>query len=521
MNRETPLLFHEWLELLERKYGEQPAVICEEDSLSYAELIRASRSCAAALRARGLEKGDFVILSARNGADWLVSFFGILLAGGVAALANYRLNPADTAAITRLVHAKWAILGLEDAPGPLTEAAEKAFCEGGVPSGRVLSCWQLYTEALKIPVEASDVRAFTEGIRPRDTQVILFTSGSTAAPKAVALSSEAILLNQAGIVEIQGHEFGKVTYLPLPMFHAFGMIVMMTTFELGITFCLTREFAPQAALELIDKYNIETIILVSTYFRMLVSLPEFSAKGKGRIKTCCWSASAMTAADMERLEDTLGGAKILPSYGLSECAAAVSISESGTPLERRALTLGHPLSVLDVRAWSEERGFLPRGEIGEIVVKGPCLMNGYLGLPAEEQPIDKDGWLHTGDLGCITEDGLLQLRGRLKSMIKRAGENIAPEEIEEALLEEPSIRDAKVLGLEHPLLGESVEACVVLRGGELDERQLRAKLRKRLSPFKVPSHILVFPAFPLTASGKVDQLRLKELAAQRLRELEA
>ncbi len=515
-NRESPNLFHNWLELLARDYGERLAVTCDEDALCYSELVQASRGCALKLRRQGLQKGDRVILSAVNGVDWIVSFFGILLAGGVAASANYRLNREDTITITRLVGAGWAILGPEDAYAE--QRAAQALCDGGIPANRILSCRELYSDALKTSVDESELRLLTEGISPRDTQVILFTSGSTAIPKAVALSSEAILTNTYGFVELIANDVGKIGCPPLPLFHAFGMIVMMMLFDVGAVLCLTRELTPQAVLEQIDKRHADTLFSVGTIYRMLIELPEFHEKGKGKIKSCIWSASGMTPADMERLQQCLGGAQILPCYGLSECAAAVSISESGIPPERRAVTVGRPLPNLDVRIWSENRGFLPQGELGEIIIHGPCLMNGYFGLPTEEQPIDKNGWLHTGDLGLITEDGLLQLRGRLKTLIKRAGENIAPAEIEEALLEESSICDAKVIGLEHPILGESVEACVVLRDGELNEQRLRAFLRKRLSPFKVPSHILAFPAFPLNTNGKVDQLRLKELVAERLRE---
>ena len=143
-------------------------------------------------------------------------------------------------------------------------------------------------------------------------------------------------------------------------------------------------------------------------------------------------------------------------------------------------------------------------------------MNGYLGLPQEEQPFDGNGWLHTGDLGLIAEDGLLELKGRIKDLIKRAGENIAPGEIEEVLLSEPGVADARVFGIPDPVLGERVEACVVLQSGGTDERRLRASLRKKLSPHKIPAHIVALPYFPVSANGKIDQIRLRELLMQRL-----
>ena len=161
-----------------------------------------------------------------------------------------------------------------------------------------------------------------------------------------------------------------------------------------------------------------------------------------------------------------------------------------------------------MRIWNEATGFAKTCELGEIVVKGPSLMNGYYGLPAEMQAIDQDGWLHTGDLGRFDEDGMLQFAGRIKDIIIRSGENISPVEIEKVLLEQEEIREAKVMGAAHPIWGESVEACLVLRKDGLDEDSLRARLKERLGSFKVPSHFFIYDAFPLNENGKLNQRAL-------------
>ncbi len=515
-------VFPEWLASLAQRYGDKPALACDEDMLSYSQLYDASRRCAVDLAGRGVKKGDAVLLMAANGLDWLVSFFGIVLAGGVAALANYSLNGEDTARITRLANAEWAVLNVDDLFGIQPGTVARAIENGGVPPAHILSARALYTAARSAPPsedELSAVQALAALTKPQDTQVIIFTTGTTSQPKAVQLSSRGLLANAIGSLEIGRKDIGKAVCHALSLFHIFGFVHTLRILENGGFACLPREISPEAVVELIERWNVDTLASVGTVYRMLVALPGFKEKGEGNIKSCIWGASELTGADAERLRACLGDTQILPGYGLSECSCVVSTSASDIPPERRMTTVGRLNPSLDVRIWLEGRGFMPPGEPGEIVVAGPCLMNGYLGVPREEQPIDEDGWLHTGDLGLITEDGLLQLKGRSKDLIKRAGENISPAEIEEALLEEPCIRDAKVIGLPHPFLGESVEACVVLREGELDEKRLRLSLRKKLSPYKLPDHIVPFPSFPLNTNGKVNMLQLKKMLAEKLCEV--
>ena len=509
-----------WLESIAKRYGDQLALACDKDTLTYSQLLNASWCCAIDLVRRGMKKGDRVILMGINGLDWIISFFGIVLAGGVAALANYSLSSKDTTTLTQLVDAKWAVLVVDDIFGLRPEAVAQAIEMGGVSFNHILNGRKLY-ETASDPASILDpatVQALSTLTKAQDTQKNIFTTGTTSKPKAVQLSSCGMLTNAFGSLKINGKDIGKAVCQALSMFHIFGLVNTLRMLENGCFICLPREISSESVLELLERYKVDTLVSVGTVFRMLVELPEFKEKGEGKIKTCIWGASGITPTDVERMQMCLGAVQILPGYGLSECSCVVSTSSSDIPLERRMTTVGRLNPNQDVRIWMEDRGFLPQGEIGEIVVKGPCVMNGYLGIPREDQPIDGDGWLHTGDLGVITEDGLLQLKGRIKDLIKRAGENISPAEIEKALLEEPSISDAKVMGIPHPVLGESVEACVVLRDGELDERKLRAALRKKLSPYKIPSHIFAFSALPQNANGKLNQRLLKEMVLERLRE---
>ena len=206
-------------------------------------------------------------------------------------------------------------------------------------------------------------------------------------------------------------------------------------------------------------------------------------------------------------------------YGQTEASSVISCSISTDPLERRLSTVGYVLPNIKVRFYNEGKGDVPLGMVGELLVKGPGVMNGYLGLPSEQQPIDSDGWLHTGDLARITEDGLLKLEGRIKDIIVRKGENISPLEIERIMLEEPSIREVKVFGVPHPTWGESVEACVVFEGDVPDEEVLKKSLGMRMAHYKIPSNFFSYTAFPLLSNGKLDQRKLKESLLEKMKKL--
>ncbi len=353
--------------------------------------------------------------------------------------------------------------------------------------------------------------------QPRDTALIIFTTGTTAQPKAVQLSAFSVLSDAQSGTEIIGKDLSGKVCVALPLFHSFGLMAVFIYLNLGSQVFLLPLIKPDLVMEQIYENKIEDLASVGAVFGMLPRLPGFDQKLYGRLKSCIVGGGFTTPTEMMRLENAMGGAKLLNGYGQTECSPVIASPVPADPIERRAVTVGHPWPGLDVRIWREGTGFLPQDEIGEIVVKGPVTMNGYYGLPAEQQPFDADGWLHTGDLGRMTEDGLLQLAGRIKDIIIRSGESISPQDIEQVMMEESAIREVKVLGAPHPIWGESVEACVVLRGDSFDEDALRTSLRKRLAAYKIPSHFFIYSAFPLNVNGKLDQRLLKADMLGRLR----
>ena len=516
------LFFSDMLKQAAMEYGDNPAVTCQKMTLTYKQLEAASDACALRLIRAGLKKGDRAVLWGVNDLAWTISFYGIIKAGGVAVLMNYGLKAEDVEALSRMVGASCGIIGGNTISAKDPAAAARTLILAGIPQQNVFPSLT-FADLENIPEfteeDRNQLAGITEVMDPKDTQVIIYTTGTTSIPKAVELSSYSILSDVEGVLDMLGDEVNSRLCLALPMFHSYGLLVMNAYLSLGKHVFLSPLLKPDILRDMIVGYSIEDMTSVGAVYGMLTQLPDFEESIAGRLKTCIVGGGFTTPVEMMRLEKAFDGAKILVGYGQTECSPVITVESPKDPLERRAVSVGHPLRNIEVKIWNEQTGFAPQGDIGEIIVKGPTLMNRYYGLPEEQQPFDRDGWLHTGDLGRFAEDGMLQFAGRIKDIIIRSGENISPVEIERVLLQEPAIREAKVLGAPHPIWGESVEACLVMRTDQLDQEDLRARLKKKLASFKIPSHFFLFGNFPLNSNGKLDQRGLKTEMLRRLHEI--
>lgn len=504
-----------------QEYPDRPAVTCRDTTLTYSQLKMAADRCTVKLVKAGFARGDKAILWGFNGIEWIVSFFGIVQAGGVAALMNYGLKSQNVSDLSKMVDASWGIIGGNTISIADKDAAVKALAEGGIPVQHIFPATAFVGPDAFAPLNAEETALLEEALtrsNPEDSQVIIYTTGTTSIPKAVLQSSRSILSNAEGAMEILKNDIGSSICLALPMFHSYGLMVAHCYLAMGRHVHITPLLKPDTLMGMIYEHHITDMCSVGAIYSMLTTMPEFEQKLAGQLSMCIVGGGFTTPVEMMRFEKLLGGGKFLVGYGQTECSPVISVECGADPLEKRAVSVGRSLPNHEVRIWNEGTGFAETGEIGEIVVKGPSLMNGYYGLPQEMQAIDQDGWLHTGDLGRFDEDGMLQFAGRIKDIIIKSGENISPVEIEKALLEQPQIREAKVMGAAHPIWNESVEACVVLKTDQLDEDDLRARLKQKIGSFKVPSHFFVFDSFPLNENGKLNQRLLHKLMLERLYE---
>ena len=474
--------FYDYLKAAAAEYGERPALTCGPKSISFSQLDVATDVCALRLMAKGIRPGDKVVLWGVSTIEWVISYYGALKAGAVAVLMNYGLKGEEVADLAKMVDASAFVIGGNSVSvtDPM-EAAKVAVMAGAAqdkifPETKIAALSELLKDPAapmadypeNITKENLGVLAvLNQNIDPKQSQVIIYTSGTTSKPKGVMLSAHSILSDIDMAAEKLGEYISKPACLALPLFHSYGLTVMGIVHKLGSNVILVPDIKPDKIRDIISTFKTELLATVGAVYGMLTQLPDFAERIVPTVRICVTGGGFTTPVEMMRLEKAFANAKIICGYGMTECSPIISVQHPDEPLEERAFTVGKPLEGMDVRLWSETEGFLADGEIGEII---------------------------------------------------RSGENISPVDIEQALLEEDNIKEAKVMGAAHPIWGESVEACITV-SGELDEDALRARLKTKLSSYKVPSHFFVFDAFPLNTNGKLDQRTLKADMLRRVREI--
>ncbi len=496
---------------LRQQYNDKPALCCEGQSLSFFELLKRTEKSAVQLLKNGFSAGEKVVLWGYNSIEWVIAFLAVMSAGGTAVLMNYGIHAEEAGSLAAMVKAERLLYGtLPTIPGGAL--AIRCFGEQlSMPENRLMP-FSSVTEAEE-PDEAGMMLLVQaeQQIDVHSSQVIIYTTGTIARPKAVQLSAFSILNDAKACYELLQNDIGASVCNALPLFHSYGLLILFAYLSCGRTVHLTPVLKPDKIAGIITRNSVEDMASVGTVYEMLTRLPAFNETIAGRLNIGIVGGGVTSPAELIRLESIFGGTKILCGYGQTECSPVISVEKSADSLSVRAHSVGHILPGLTVRIFDSRRGFLPLGETGEIVVKGYCTMNGYEGVTGKDSPFDAEGWLHTGDIGYITEGNILHLAGRIKEIIVRCGENISPAEIEKALLSNENVLSVKVLGVPHAIWGESVEACVILKEPlpSLKQQQtavvMQEQLRKKLSSYKVPSHIFFFDSFPLAMNGKLDR----------------
>ncbi len=457
----------------------------------------------------GVGKGSRVALWGYNSANWLIAFFSIVRAGGTAVLVNYSMNSGDAADLLRMTDTGFLLCGENGETKKNPDAMKALASLAGIPEERCLDIRPAAVDlghAFPEAAEAPDARTEADA---EETAFIIFTSGTTSKPKAVQISQRSMSFDADAFNANVGEYAGRSICVAVPLFHILGLLMSYAYLCRGATVCLPANYKPETLVREIDAYRVADMAAVGAVYLGLAEAEGFEKNVVPNLHLCMIAGGMSTPVQMMRLELQYANATFINMYGQSEAAPLTMVRPSDL-VEQRAQSVGQAIDGLDVRISDGKGGFLPRGEIGEVVARGSNLMNGYDKLPQEMQPIDENGWLHTGDLGLLDENGYLYLAGRIKDVIIRGGENISPSEIENALSQMDNIREAKVMGAPHPIYGESVEACVTMTDGgkSFDQEAIKNALRSVIARFKVPSHIFLYDRFPLNVNGKLDQRAL-------------
>jgi acyl-CoA synthetase (AMP-forming)/AMP-acid ligase II len=487
MYTERPRRVEELLSFAKR-WGTRPHIIQGERVVSFADLHHGVAAKARELVGLGVQPGDRVFLLGWNGPEWVVNFWACLQAGAVPVLANAWWSATEVANGLALMQ---PVLTLADAP-----AAAK------MPAGSRVGTWAIDTA----PRQDSDV-AVGGARNEEDTAVIIFTSGTSGQPKAVVLSHRAMLARLQMTLHVtrklphQVDESARdVTLITGPLFHVGGMQTLLRAVIVGDTLVLSRgRYDPAEVLESIERHKVNRWNAVPTMVSRLLDHPDVSGRDVSSLKSISIGGAPVHKELMQRIREGLPSVspRIPTGYGLTENGGQATGSAGSENFELLGST-GRPMPCVEVR-------FLPHPGLpdGEVLLRSPTQMSGYFGI--DESPIDKEGWLHTGDLGRLDEKGNLWITGRCKDMIIRGGENIAPAAIERALMSIPGVAEAVVFGVPHADLGEEVMAVVVVEG-ELTAAHLQEQLRGNVASFAVPSRWRIQKEpLPTNPAGKVDK----------------
>jgi long-chain acyl-CoA synthetase len=467
------------------------ALRLDDMEVSYGLLDEGSARLAAVLADRGLEPGDRVGIMLRNVPYFAVCYYGVLRAGGVVVPMNVLLKRREVA------------FYLSDSGAKLMFAWE------GFADDAKAGAQEAGSEC--VVVKPGEFEEMLAGVEPRrevvdraadDTAVILYTSGTTGTPKGAELTHGNLKRNCE--ITRDMFEIGSdvVTLGALPLFHSFGQTCSMNaTIAAGGTLSLIPRFDPGKALEIIQRDKVNLFQGVPTMYSAILHHEGHDGFDTSTLELCVSGGSAMPVELMRGFEEAFG-CKILEGYGLSESSPVASFNRPNR--ERKPGSIGIPIEGVQMKVVDDDGNEVAQGEVGEIVIRGHNVMKGYWNKPDETGETLRDGWLHTGDMAKIDEDGYFFIVDRKKDLIIRGGYNVYPREIEEVLYEHPAVREAAVIGVKDDKLGEEVGAAVALKDGEdASAQELRDFVKEQVAAYKYPRRVWFVDELPKGPTGKI------------------
>ena len=487
------------------------ALACGDRSCTYGELHHAIESFSEELYELGVREGDHVAIWAFNSINWTVAYYATIRIGGIAVLVNFNLLPDNVVPLLQFTHTNFLIYGDVVARRDDPHAVDNLLTAAGIDPARSFDITvqdiDLVARYKDVPLPPSHAVDFDGS----ETVTIIFSSGTTNIPKAVELSRKSIVENARSVYLRLGFSDDMRTLLVPPLFHVFGLAGQALHLCMGATVVMPQGGKTQELISLMKRYDFTDMLSVTATHIMLQSDESFSPDIAPSLDRCIVGGGFSTKEQLLELESHYRQAKLYNTYGLTEFACIAQIGPKDT-VDLRFSSVGKPADRIELHIVGLDGTVLPANVPGEVVVRGDGRTNGYMGLSPEEQPYDAEGWLHTGDMGYLNEEGYLFLVGRIKEIIIRGGESIAPSEVSSALQRLPNVAHAIVMGMPHPVFGESVEAFVALEDPSVpfDEEAAKATLKSMVARFKIPSHIFVRESIPMISIGKPDMRALKD-----------
>ena len=517
------------------RFNTREAIVFNNKRWTFKEFQEDVAISAKALISIGIKRGDKITLWMPNCPEWLHIFFAAAQIGAVLVPINTRLRTSDLQYV--LKQSDTTTLITIDQSGPvnylhmvteiypevLETPPEDLFSVSFPELKRIIILGQEQTlgtldwqDLISQSDSVSDLelRERQKSVIPDDTVLLMYTSGTTGFPKGV-MHNHNILRVTTDSINRMGMTANDVVLMYLPLFHAFGLYEGALMFiQAGSKMILTETFEPAEALALIEQERATMLHGFDTHFYDLTTHPNCTKTDRSSLRTGLFASGMASSVPVAEKAQTLL-CPTITGWGMTECGVGVSMSFLDSPFEDRCAGSGYPLPGYEFKVIEPETNLpVPPNTPGELCVRGYAIMEGYYKKPKETaEAVDQDGWLHTGDVATLRDDGYLRFFGRYKDMLKVGGENVDPIEVEAFLINHPSIKQVQIVGIPDPRLSEIPCACIILEEGcQLTQIDIDTFCRGKLASFKIPRSVLILTDYPMTSSGKVQKYLLRETA---------
>ena len=505
------------------RFADRPALVSrhQEVRLTYAQLEAAIDAAAAGLLRFGIRAGDRVGIWAPNCAEWVVVQYATAKVGAILVNVNPAYRTHELEYVLRQSGVRLLFSASAFKSSDYTAMIDEVGGAVDTLERTVFVDRPEWDEFCAGEPDRDAIAARMAELSFDDPINIQYTSGTTGFPKGATLSHHNILNNGFFVTELIDITERDVTCLPVPFYHCFGMVMgNLGTFAHGGSVVIPApSFEPRATLEAVAGEGVTSLYGVPTMFIAMLDHEDFAAFDLSSLRTGIMAGSPCPIEVMKKVVDRMHMTEVAICYGMTETSPVSTQTRGDDPLERRVATVGRVGPHVEVKVVDPESGLVVgRGQPGELCTRGYSVMLGYWEDDERTaEAIDRAGWMHTGDLATMDDEGYLNIVGRSKDMVIRGGENVYPREIEEFLYTHDAIADVQVIGVPDERYGEELCAWVIARpDAELDEDTVRSYCRERMAHFKVPRYVIFVDEFPMTITGKVQKFKMRDASVERL-----
>jgi long-chain acyl-CoA synthetase len=510
------MLLTDLIDFTKEHYGEYPFLYFEDKVYTNLDVEKFAKEISVLLRDNGIADGERVIVSMPNCPEVIFSYQGILRSRSIVVPLLHLLHPSEIHFILNDSKAKAIITSSQVLPKFIEAAKGLSFKPLFIVIDELDKPSPYKEHQIIFLQEAIDSvdgsKEILRDAQESDVAVILYTSGTTGRPKGVMLTHKNLYSNTKTFYDLamEKEELRRETTLGvLPLAHAFGFTMMNTNIMLGNSVVIFSKFDVDQVFEQIEKHKVKSFAAVPAMLHAMVASPNVEKYDLSSLETVGSGSASLPLTIIQAIKNRLN-ADVQEGYGLSEATTIVTTQRDGMPVKHGSV--GVPIPGVEVKIIDENGNEIPRGEIGEIIVKGDNITPGYYGLEEETARTIQDGWLYTGDLARMDEDGYLYIVDRKKDMVIRGGFNIYPRDVEEVIARHEAVSEVAVIGLPDERMGEEIVACIVKKPGfEVTAEEIILYSQQKLAKYKTPKQVFFVEQLPRNGVGKILKRKLRDM----------